>query len=114
MTGPATVLLTVGSNGDSVYTARITPNTAEEGDIVFRVSVAAVKDFARNDNEASTEWTVHVDTISPTVQITDVPTVEKNIAFDITITFSESCQRFPYMRDITFTGPCDDVIEIRD
>ena len=48
---------------------------------------------------------VHVDTIVPTVTgITGIPTIEKNEAFDITITFSEEVNGFA-VADLTIDGP---------
>ena len=47
---------------------------------------------------------VHVDTIPPTVEISNVPDIEKNEAFDITITFSEPVNGFQ-AGDIDLTGP---------
>ena len=104
LTGPAAVSLILGSDGDTVYKAKITPDDNKDGDVVFYVSSGAAKDFGRNDSTVSTEQTVHVDTISPTVQTTGVPTVEKNVPFDVTITFSEPVNGFQ-TGDILLTGP---------
>ena len=104
LTGPATVELTTGSDGDSEYTAKITPNQASEGDVTFHIPAAIAEDFALNDNTTSGSHTVHIDTIPPTVEITGIPDIEKNVAFDITITFSEPVNGFA-VGDITLTGP---------
>ena len=89
LTGPATASLKSGSDGESVYEITITPNATSEGDITFQVPADAAIDFAQNPNEASTQTDpVHIDTIPPTVEITGVPTIEKNVSFDLTITFS--------------------------
>ena len=104
LTGPAAVSLILGSDGDTVYKAKITPDDNKDGDVVFYVSSGAAKDFGRNDSTVSTEQTVHVDTVSPTVQTTGVPTVEKNVPFDVTITFSEPVNGFQ-TGDILLTGP---------
>ena len=104
LTGPAIISLVEGRDGDSVYTAKITPNQASEGDVTFRIPTAIAQDFAFNDNIASDSHTVHIDTAPPTVEITGVPTTEKNEAFDITITFSEPVNGF-VAGDITRTGP---------
>ena len=93
-TGPATVSLTSGSDGDSEYTAEITPNTASEGNLTFSVPANVAQDLASNENEVSASHNVHIDTIVPTVEITDVPDIEKNVAFDVTITFSEAVKGF--------------------
>ena len=91
LTGPATAALAPGSSdGDSVYTVTITPDPTSEGDVTVIVDADTVQDFALNDNTASpVSATVHVDTIVPTVAISGEPTIEKNVAFDLTITFSE-------------------------
>ena len=93
-----------GSDTDSVYEITITPNPSSEGDVIFQVPAAVVKDFALNDNTASGSHTVHIDTIPPTVEVTGVPDIEKNEAFDITITFSEPINGFQ-VGDIRLTGP---------
>ena len=104
-TGPATASVKSGSDGDRVYEITITPNPSSEGDVTFQVPADAATDFAQNPNEVSTQTDpVHVDTIPPTVEITDIPTIEKNVPFDITITFSEPVNDFA-VGDITLTGP---------
>ena len=92
--GPASSSLKSGSEGESVYEITITPDPASEGDVTFRVEEKAVTDSVGNENTASDSHTVHIDTIPPTVEITDVPDIEKNVPFDITITFSESVNDF--------------------
>ena len=110
VTGPASASST-GTPTATVYTVRITPNTSSEGDVTVKVKANAVKDAAQNDNPASAVTpTVRVDTIDPTVKITGVPTMEKNVAFDITITFSEEISGFALADDLTVssgatTGP---------
>ena len=61
------------------------------------------QDFALNNNTESDEHIVHIDTIPPTVAITDVPDIEKNEPFDITITFSEPVNDFQV--DSILIGP---------
>ena len=95
----------LGSDGDSVYTVTITPNVDVEGsDVTVTVNAAAVQDFALNDNTASpASNSVHVDTRLPTVEITDVPVLEKrNDVFDITVTFSEEVNGFQIPDDMTY------------
>ena len=104
VTGPATASLKSGSDGDSEYTATITPDANSEGDVTIQVSANTVKDFGLNNNTASNKPEVHIDTIPPTVDITDVPDIEKNIAFDITIAFSEAVNGFT-VDDIVLMGP---------
>ena len=105
LTGPATVNVTSGSNGGNIYAAKITPNATSEGDVTIQIGANTVKDFALNENSASNKPEVHIDTIRPTVEsITGIPTIEKNVAFDITITFSEAVNGFQ-ANDLTLTGP---------
>ena len=104
LTGPARLTLKEGNDGDSIYKVTITPNPTSEGDVIFHVPAAVVKDFALNDNTASDSHTVPIDTTPPTVEITGVPDIEKNEAFDITITFSEPVNGFA-VGDITLIGP---------
>ena len=104
LTGPGTVALKPGSDGDSEYTVTITPNATSEGEVTLQVGANKVKDFALNDNTVSNIPKVHIDTIIPTVEISDVPEIEKNVAFDVTITFSEAVNGFT-VGDITLTGP---------
>ena len=67
---------------------------------IFPAAIA--QDFALNDNIASDSHTVHIDTILPTVEsITGIPIIEKNEAFDITITFSEPVNDFVARRHYT-------------
>ena len=106
VTGPATAALASGADGAAVYTVTITPNATSEGDVTVTVNADTVQDFALNDNTASPETdVVHVDTIPPTVTVTDVPDIEKNVPFDLTVTFSEEVNGFAVPGDLAFTGP---------
>ena len=58
LTGPATLALKEGADGDSIYKVTITPNPSSEGDVIFRVRAAVIKDFALNGNTASDSHTV--------------------------------------------------------
>ena len=103
--GPATATLKSGIDGDKEYTVTITPNSTSEDDVTITVNANAVKDLALNNNTPSAVTdAVHVDTIVPTVEITGIPTIEKNEAFDITITFSEEVNGFA-VADLTINGP---------
>ena len=104
ITGPAMITLTSGTDGDAEYTATITPDTDAENDVIIQVPVGAAQDFALNSNSESDAYTVHIDTRPPTVAITEVPDIEKNQPFDITITFSEPVNGFQ-IDDIETTGP---------
>ena len=103
----ATVTLKSGAEGASEYVVTVTPNAAgAEGDVVVTVNANIVQDKATNENtEASEETEFHVDTIVPTVEISDEPTIEKNVPFDLTVTFSELVTGFAVPADLTLTGP---------
>ena len=98
-TGTASATATVSGNG-SAYTATITPTG--EGEIGIQVPASVTQDIGTNDNTASAAHTVQVDTVPPTVTITDVPTDVPNNAFDVTITFSEVVTGFT-AADLTLT-----------
>ena len=111
LTGPVTASLTSGSHGDSEYTATIAPNSDAEGDVTLQVVLSAVQDFALNENAASDQAEVYVDTIVPTVQITNVPQNVQLEVFFMKIEFSENMLEFE-VEDITLTG--DAVVEISE
>ena len=71
--GEATAILASGSNGASEYVVTITPNDEAEGDVTILVPAGAVTDAALNENTASNQPEIHIDTILPTVEITNVP-----------------------------------------
>ena len=105
-TGPATASLTSGVDGASVYTVRIAPNPTDEGDVTIQVDANTVQDFALNDNTAASNTPlVHIDTRVPTVAISGAPVIEKNVPFDLTVTFSEEVTGFAVPADLTLTGP---------
>ena len=99
----AAAALTASDPGGAVYTVTITPNAAgAEGDVTVTVNANAVQDFALNDNTASPETTsVHVDTIVPTVSVSEFPTIEKNVPYDLTVTFSEPVNGFAVTGGLT-------------
>ena len=67
----------------------------KESDVTLQVKANAVQDLAGNNNTASSVTSpVHIDTIVPTVTVTDVPDIEKNVPFDLTVTFSEPVNGF--------------------
>ena len=96
LTGPATASLASGVDGDMVYVVTITPNATSQGDVTVQVNANAVQDLALNANTAASAVTpsVHVDTIVPTVAISGAPVIEKNVPFDLTVTFSEEVNGF--------------------
>ncbi len=106
VTGPGTAALKSGADGASVYTVTITPNATSEGEVAVTVNANTVQDMATNANSAgSNTATVHVDTIPPTVSVSGFPTIEKNVAYDLTVTFSEAVNGFAVPADLTVTGP---------
>ena len=103
----AAVALKSGVDGDAVYMVTVTPNAAgAEGDVTVTVNATAVQDFALNANPTgSNAASVHVDTIAPTVSVSGFPTIEKNVPYDLIVTFSEPVNGFAVPADLTFTGP---------
>ena len=104
LTGEATLTALTGSDGDSEYTARITPDATSEDDVTVQVDANTVTDAAGNANTAASNTaSIHIDTIVPTVTITGLPSGEQNGPFDITVTFSEDVTGFA-VDDFTVTG----------
>ena len=95
-----------GADGASEYIVRMTPNENVQGDLIIEIKEKSVQDVARNLNAApvATTQPVRIDTIAPTVEITDLPTGVKNEAFDVTITFAEVVNGFT-TQDIVLVGP---------
>ena len=94
----AMAALTLGTDGEAVYTVTITPNAGAEGDVTVTVNAEGVQDFALNANPAASPETdvVHVDTIVPTVSVSGFPPAlpEQNGPFTLTVTFSEPVTGF--------------------
>ena len=89
---------------DLVYVVTITPNATAEGNVTVQVKAEGVQDFALNDNTASNTISFTWDTSVPTVAISGAPVIEKNIPFDLTVTFSEEVNGFAVPDDLTVTG----------
>ena len=105
-TGNPTASIESGSDGDSEYTVKIIPPADAVGEIAVSVPANAAQDAAENDNTASSESTVPVDTIRPTATIT-IPTGTQKGAFQVGIEFSEPVSGFTRTGtppDITLTG----------
>lgn len=75
-----------GSDGDTLYTALITP--AANGTVTIDVAANAAQDGAGNGNIAAAQAISDFDNIHPTVSISGVP-ANSNSAFTVTFTFSE-------------------------
>ena len=87
VTGEAEATEVSGTGTD--YTVTITPNANKEGDVTLQVRANAAQDLAGNNNTASAVTSpVHIDTIVPTVSLSNVPTTPRNNAFDVTVTFT--------------------------
>ena len=101
-----TASLQAGADGASEYIVRITPNEDVQGELIIEINEESVRDFALNlnANSVATQQPVRIDTIAPTVEITDLPTGVKNEAFDVTITFAEVVNGFT-TQDIVLVGP---------
>ena len=101
-----TASLQSGADGASEYTVRMTPNENVQGELIIEINRESVQDFALNlnANSVATQQPVRIDTIAPTVEITDLPTGVKNEAFDVTITFAEVVNGFT-TQDIVLVGP---------
>ena len=71
-------------------TVTIIPEANAEGPITVQIDENSAQDAAGNGNTASAVTpNIHIDTIRPTVSISDVPTTPQNGPFDLTVTFSE-------------------------
>ena len=95
-----------GADGASEYIVRMTPNEAVQGNLFIEVNAETVQDFALNLNAdaVATTQPVRIDTIAPTVEITDLPTGVKAEPFEVTITFAEAVNGFT-TEDIALVGP---------
>ena len=104
LVGPATVALTAGTDGDAVYTARITPNANADGYVTLQIPAAVAQDFALNDNTASALTpAIAIDTNALTVELQDVPETVQLGAFSVMIAFSNDVEGF-VLGDIQITG----------
>ena len=101
-----TASLQSGADGASEYTVRMTPNEDVQGELIIEINEESVQDVALNlnVNSVATQQPVRIDTIAPTVEITDLPTGVKNEPFDVTITFAEVVNGFT-TQDIVLVGP---------
>ena len=75
VTGEASATAVAAVSGsESTYTVTITPNASSESDVTIQVKANAVVDKARNQNPlSSVSNPVHIDTIVPTVSVSDFP-----------------------------------------
>ena len=95
-----------GSDGNSVYTLVVTPTPAFEGNITVDVAAGVATDLAGNPNTAAAQSVQPVDTIAPSVVITDDQTGTANIAGGsilYTFTFSQPVNGFA-VTDVVVVG----------
>ena len=88
------------NNGNTVYTATITPTAS--GTVTVGVAANVANDAANNPNTAAISQTVTVDIDKPSVTI-GVPSGTQTGAFDATIMFSETVSGF-VGSDVSLTG----------
>ena len=86
-----------GVDGSSVYTLVITPNAGFQGILTVNVAAGVATDLAGNPNTAAPQSVQAVDTLAPSVVITDDEAGTANIAggtITYTFTFSQSVNGF--------------------
>ena len=90
------------NNGNTIYTATITPTAS--GTVTIGVAANVATDAVNNQNTAATSKsvTVSVDTTAPGVTVS-VPSGTQNGAFNVTITFTESVSNF-VQSDVSLSG----------
>ena len=90
------------NNGNTIYTATITPTAS--GTVTIGVAANVATDAVNNQNTAATSKTVtvSVDTTAPGVTVS-VPSGVQNGAFNATITFTESVSNF-VQSDVSLSG----------
>ena len=104
------LIVTGRSDGDAVtgsgttYTATITPNANQEGNVIVRVRGNAAMDAAGNRSTVSADTSaIQIDTMAPTATISGPPSGAENDPFPLTITFNEDVTGFA-KEDLTVTG----------
>ena len=105
VTNDARATATAVSGGPKVYTATITPNANQEGNVTVQVKVNAVTDVAGNSSLLSAATPeIRIDTVRPTVVIEDVPDEAQSKEFDLIVRFDEAVNGFDE-NDVSLTGP---------
>ena len=95
-----------GADGSSVYTLVITPNAGFQGNLTVDVAAGVATDLAGNPNTAAPQSVQAVDTLAPSVVITDDEAGTANIAggtIIYTFTFSQSVNGFA-VADVVVVG----------
>ena len=78
--GTKAATFTAGADGASVYTLVITPNAGFQGNLTVDVAAGVATDLAGNPNTAAVQSVQAVDTLAPSVVITDDEAGTANIA----------------------------------
>ena len=102
-TGSVTASVVDADN--KVFMVTITPDSDQDGVMTIQVPSGRVPDTLGNRASASNTVTIDVDTKKPTVVISGAPTIEKNVPFDLTVTFSEEVNGFTVPANLAVTGP---------
>ena len=95
-----------GVDGSSVYTLVITPNAGFQGNLTVDVPAGVANDVAGNPNTAAPQSVQPVDTVAPSVVITENEPGTANIAggtITYTFTFSQSVNGFT-VADVVVAG----------
>ena len=95
-----------GVDGSSVYTLVITPNAGFQGNLTVDVAAGVATDLAGNPNTAAPQSVQAVDTLAPSVVITDDEAGTANIAggtITYTFTFSQPVNGFA-VTDVVVVG----------
>jgi hypothetical protein len=95
-----------GADGSSVYTLEITPNAGFQGNLTVDVAAGVATDLAGNPNTAAAQSTQPVDTLTPSVAITDDEPGTANIAGGsilYTFTFTQPVNGFT-VGDVVVAG----------
>ena len=106
MGGTKAAAFASGADGSSVYTLEITPNAGFQGNLTVDVAAGVATDLAGNPNTAAPQSVQAVDTLAPSVVITDDEAGTANIAggtITYTFTFSQSVNGFA-VDDVVVVG----------
>ncbi|MDE0195490.1 MAG: Ig-like domain-containing protein, partial [bacterium] len=87
-----------------VWTARVTPSEDFTGDVQVDLPAGRVQDAAGNDNTAATPLSVPVDTVAPTVIVTGPGSHDGDMAFDVSVVFSEAVTGFADVADLAIAN----------
>jgi len=97
----------------TTYTAEFTPSSNTEADAEIKVLASVFTDLSNNDNLASDPLVINVDTIRPTVSISDVPLRTNGGPFTATFTWSETVTDFTDASIVVPNGQVSDFREVQ-